>query len=109
MNSGSDAKEEEAHEAIENANASLAEYQRVHQWLVWPEPDFPRTPTGKPRLSLIAVRAAKAFDGSTQASAHAGTLDDLLAKFSVGNGRFGEIGEGPEAQFARPRGADECA
>lgn len=86
MNSGSDAKEKEAHEAIENANASLAEYQRVRQWLVWPEPDFPRTPTGKPRLSLIAVRAAKAFDGSTQASAHAGTLDDLLAKFSVGKG-----------------------
>ena len=86
MNSGPDAKEEAARDAIENANASLAEYQRVRQWLVWPEPDFPRTPTGKPRLSVIAARAAEAFDGSLQASAHAGTLDDLLVKFSAGKG-----------------------
>jgi long-chain acyl-CoA synthetase len=86
MDSGSDAKEEAARETIENANASLAEYQRVRQWLVWPEPDFPRTPTGKPRLSVIAARAAEAFDGSPQAGAHAGTLDDLLEKFSAGKG-----------------------
>jgi long-chain acyl-CoA synthetase len=86
MNSGSEAKEETAREAIEHANASLTEYQRVRQWLVWPEPDFPRTPTGKPRLSVIAARAAEAFDGSLQARAHAGTLDDLLEKFSAAKG-----------------------
>jgi long-chain acyl-CoA synthetase len=54
----------------------------VHRWVVWPEPDFPRTPTGKPRLNLIAARAAELFDGSRTANAAAGTLDDLLAKFS---------------------------
>jgi long-chain acyl-CoA synthetase len=43
--------------AIDAANASLAEYQRIRRWLVWPEPDFPRTPTGKPRLSVLASRA----------------------------------------------------
>ena len=39
---------------------SLAEYQRMHQWYVWPEADFPRTSTQKPRTSLIrdAVHAA---------------------------------------------------
>ncbi len=82
MDNPSDAKAA-ASEAIERANATLAEYQRVRQWLLWPEPDFPRTPTGKPRLSVIAARAAGAFDGSAQASAHADTLDDLLAKFST--------------------------
>ncbi|MGC1367400.1 MAG: AMP-binding protein [Candidatus Acidiferrum sp.] len=82
MNSGPDAKEEAARQTIENANASLAEYQRVRQWLVWPEPDFPRTPTGKPRMSHIAARAAGLFDGSLQAS----TLADLLAKFSTSKG-----------------------
>ena len=82
MDNASDAKTA-ASEAIERANATLAEYQRVCQWLLWSEPDFPRTPTGKPRLSVIAARAAGAFDGSTQASAHADTLDDLLAKFST--------------------------
>ncbi len=79
-------KEEAVREAIENANASLGEYQRVHRWLVWPEPDFPRTPTGKPRLSLIAARARESPDGTALVNAQVGTLDDLLAKFSSAKG-----------------------
>jgi long-chain acyl-CoA synthetase len=71
---------------IENANGSLAEYQRVHRWLVWPEPDFPRTSTGKPRLSLIAACAAQSLDGTAPANARDGSLDDLLAKFSSPKG-----------------------
>ena len=38
---------------IEAANQSLAGYQKMHQWFVWPEPDFPRTPTEKPILPRI--------------------------------------------------------
>jgi long-chain acyl-CoA synthetase len=49
--------------AIEMANSSLAEYQQIRTWIVWPEFDFPRTPTGKPRLSVISARAAKILDG----------------------------------------------
>jgi long-chain acyl-CoA synthetase len=45
--------------AIEGANRALAEYQRMHHWIVWPDRDFPRTPTGKPRLSEIAARATR--------------------------------------------------
>jgi len=86
MENSSCAKEEAVREAIENANASLAEYQRVYRWLVWPEPDFPRTPTGKPRLSLIAVRAAESREGSPLANPQTGALDDLLAKFSGAKG-----------------------
>jgi long-chain acyl-CoA synthetase len=41
------------HAAVENANRTLAEYQLIRHWLVWPEPDFPRTPTQKPLLSRI--------------------------------------------------------
>ncbi len=82
MSNGAETRAQDLREAVENANASLAEYQRVHRWLVWPEPDFPRTPTGKPRLSLIAERAAELFNGSSPANAHAGTLNDLLRKFS---------------------------
>jgi long-chain acyl-CoA synthetase len=33
---------------IDRANKSLAEYQRVNTWVVWPEEDFPRTSTQKP-------------------------------------------------------------
>jgi long-chain acyl-CoA synthetase len=71
---------------IENANGSLAEYQRVHRWLVWPEPDFPRTPTGKPRLSLLAAHAAESPDGMALAKVRDGAVDDLLAKFSSAKG-----------------------
>lgn len=42
--------------AIERANRELAEYQRVRQWVIWPETDFPRTSTGKPKLAAIAER-----------------------------------------------------
>jgi long-chain acyl-CoA synthetase len=48
---------EDVQTAIDSANASLAEYQRIRRWVLWPEPDFPRTPTGKPRLAAIASRA----------------------------------------------------
>lgn len=53
---------------IERANQSLAEYQRMRQWLLWPERDFPRTSTGKPRTNVIAEAAKKALSaerGST--------------------------------------------
>jgi len=41
------------------ANQSLAEYQRMRGWFVWPEDDFPRTSTQKPRRNLVqqAVQA----------------------------------------------------
>src|SRR5882762_6567314 len=52
-------KDEEAGAAIAAANAALAGYQQIRIWLVWPELDFPRTPTGKPRLATIAARAAE--------------------------------------------------
>jgi long-chain acyl-CoA synthetase len=45
--------------AIEAANNSLAEYQRIRRWIIWPEPDFPRTPTGKPKLAAIAAVATE--------------------------------------------------
>ena len=35
------------------ANDSLAEYQRMNRWVVWPEEDFPRTSTQKPLRSVI--------------------------------------------------------
>jgi long-chain acyl-CoA synthetase len=59
------ATEPQLHEAIDAANASLAEYQRIRRWIVWPEPDFPRTPTGKPRLATISARASELLAGKS--------------------------------------------
>jgi len=71
--------------AVESANAALAEFQRMRSWVVWPEPDFPRTATGKPRLSVIAARAIEILSGSradSTSSAAVGPLGELLAKFA---------------------------
>jgi len=38
---------------VRKANESLSEYQHIRQWLVWPEEDFPRTSTQKPRMGAI--------------------------------------------------------
>jgi long-chain acyl-CoA synthetase len=51
--------------AVEHANQSLADYQRIRQWLVWPEPDFPRTPTQKPILPRIREVVNK-WNGAAQ-------------------------------------------
>ena len=43
-----------AEDAVQRANHLLAEYQRMRMWIEWPEGDFPRTNTQKPRRNLIA-------------------------------------------------------
>ncbi|HEY3619502.1 MAG TPA: AMP-binding protein, partial [Candidatus Sulfotelmatobacter sp.] len=40
-------------EVVQQANQSLAEYQRMRLWVEWPQEDFPRTSTQKPRRNLI--------------------------------------------------------
>jgi len=47
---------EECGYAVTHSNQFLAKYQRIHHWVIWPEVDFPRTSTGKPRLPAIAAR-----------------------------------------------------
>ncbi|MBZ5703546.1 MAG: AMP-binding protein, partial [Acidobacteriia bacterium] len=71
-----------AREIVRRANAALAEYQRIRQWIIWPEPDFPRTPTGKPRLAEIAARAKELLLGAAPPAARRGALDDLLQRFA---------------------------
>jgi long-chain acyl-CoA synthetase len=46
----------EASAAIERANETLARHQRVRRWHVWPDADFPRTPTHKIRKRDILAR-----------------------------------------------------
>jgi len=74
-----------ARAAVESANSALAEYQRMRSWIVWPESDFPRTATDKPRLALIAGRAVEILNGSQAESSSGvtlGPLRELLARFA---------------------------
>ncbi|MBI1955197.1 MAG: AMP-binding protein, partial [Acidobacteria bacterium] len=57
---------------IRRANQSLAEYQQIRQWFLWPGADFPRNSTQKPRINLI--RETVAAQLSEKAAAEAATL-----------------------------------
>lgn len=48
---------------IERANQTLARHQHVRRWQVWPDADFPRTPTHKIRKRDILERLAPMRDG----------------------------------------------
>ena len=67
-----------ARAAIDAANSSLAEHQRIRRWLVWPDPDFPRTPTGKPRLAVLATGAAQLSGGNKAVTVIPSEARDLL-------------------------------
>jgi long-chain acyl-CoA synthetase len=63
-----------AEAAVASANATLADYQQIRRWLLWPDPDFPRTSTGKVKRREIAARAQLAFASKGEVSAS----DDIL-------------------------------
>jgi len=65
--------------AIRQANESLAEYQRIRSWLVWPEEDFPRTATQKPKRNAIRDLALAQRAGETHEAATS-NLAALLAR-----------------------------
>src|SRR5215467_1324808 len=50
--------------AVANANQTLADFQKIRQWFVWPDDDFPRTSTQKPSLELIRRAAEDQANGS---------------------------------------------
>jgi long-chain acyl-CoA synthetase len=75
-----------AGDAIENANARLAEFQRVRRWMLYPEPDLPRTSTGKIKRKEVSAwlnRVQQASSGgSTMTGAFGAQTDWLLGLIS---------------------------
>jgi long-chain acyl-CoA synthetase len=67
---------EQAAAAIERANARLADFQRISRWVLWPEPDLPRTSTGKVRRKPVAAWLARIqAAAATTSSGAPGTAD----------------------------------
>lgn len=64
----------DAAEAIANANQQLAAFQQMRRWMVWPEPDLPRTSTGKVLKREVSRRIAS---GEISAGQQAGPAGDL--------------------------------
>ena len=73
----------DAEAVVRRANESLADYQRIRNWFVWPEPDFPRTPTQKPRLPEIQrVVAARKQGEARVPGPPAGSVAELIARIT---------------------------
>ena len=84
--------------AIERANARLAEFQKVRRWVLWPEPDLPRTSTGKVRRKAVEawldkIQAAATMPGTTE---------------PVGQGAFGASSDWLLALIAQISGETPC-
>src|SRR5215472_235006 len=68
--------------AVERANQTLAEYQKIRRWSVWPEPDFPRTPTQKPSLRRIREVVQNTASGALGKTPGADSLSGLIAQIT---------------------------
>ncbi len=76
---------QQAAAAIEHANQRLAEFQRLRRWVLWPEPDLPRTSTGKVRRKAVAAWLAETHGAThstdkpaTAAASRTGASTDWL-------------------------------
>ncbi|HTW30234.1 MAG TPA: AMP-binding protein [Candidatus Sulfotelmatobacter sp.] len=71
----------DAEAVVRRANQALGEYQRMNLWMEWPEEDFPRTNTQKPRRNVIAEAVRKKMQGADAVkSAATGPLAELITR-----------------------------
>jgi long-chain acyl-CoA synthetase len=73
-------------EAVARANQSLADFQKIRCWFVWPDEDFPRTSTQKPRLNVIRQVADARFGERPQAVSSSNSLQELIQSISNRHG-----------------------
>jgi len=67
--------------AVQRANETLAEYQRMRNWFVWPDQDFPRSATQKPRRNLIRDTVESGPRGNAPTEV-ASPLSELLSRIT---------------------------
>jgi long-chain acyl-CoA synthetase len=76
---------------VSGANRGLAEYQQMRRWFRWPDADFPRTATRKPKIAEIERRALTEDVSAPERSSlaelitrlHAGTTSERLQLSSL--------------------------
>lgn len=66
---------------VQRANRQLADFQQIRRWQVWPEQDFPRTSTQKPRRQAI-LEAITQAEQNIAPAAVSSTLGDLVARIT---------------------------
>ncbi|HUP01066.1 MAG TPA: AMP-binding protein [Gemmatimonadota bacterium] len=80
--------------AVRSANEDLPDSARVRSWHVWPEPDFPRTPTGKPQRAPIRAWLDRQAPADERRAAKGPVVPQLPAVPPPGDA-------GPQAGIAR--------
>ena len=75
-------RDEDPEIVVARANESLAEYQHIRRWLVWPDEDFPRTATQKPQTKPIQEYVKTHFDGGLPGNAGPETLLKLVQRIT---------------------------
>jgi long-chain acyl-CoA synthetase len=67
---------------VEGANKLLAEYQKIRRWFVWPEPDFPRTPTQKPVIPRIRETIQNSMTAGSPQTVREDALASLISRIT---------------------------
>ncbi len=75
---------------VQRANELLADFQQMRHWFAWPEQDFPRTSTQKPRTNIIAQaaqehlgqKAVAPAGGTVAPGAAPGSLAELVERIT---------------------------
>jgi long-chain acyl-CoA synthetase len=65
---------------VRRANETLAEYQRMRCWQVWPDEDFPRTSTQKPRSNVIQQVVLSRLGNQPEGGTSSGRIAELIAR-----------------------------
>jgi long-chain acyl-CoA synthetase len=67
---------------VGRANETLAEYQRMRNWFVWPDEDFPRTSTQKPRSNVIQQVVLSRFGNQAANGISSSPLVELIGSIT---------------------------
>jgi long-chain acyl-CoA synthetase len=73
--------EADAQAAVRRTNETLADFQRIHTWFVWPDQDLPRTNTQKPKRSELAKWVSEKLDGQEGATV-ASPLSQMISQIT---------------------------
>ena len=75
---------DDAAEAVRAANRELTEFQQIRHWTIWPEPDLPRTSTGKVLrrevAATLAVTTGNERSGPSASSGLAGMIERITGE-----------------------------
>jgi long-chain acyl-CoA synthetase len=101
---------QQAQAAVDGANATLAEYQRVRRWKLWPQLDFPRTAIGKiQRQKIKQWIAAPAAQPPLSFSAPDSAAPDPLAALIAAISRVQPATVGGDTRLDRDLNLDSLA